>query len=162
MLVCVCTYPVWSDIDVALLCVQTRFQRRANVTEGTLLFVVCVHVVSATPLDSRIYVTCRYVFVFCHVSKSMFFFCTILSVRPVPQRQESVNGLDVIQPHPPKPNPGLCLWCLDRWARLLSRWPEDLHAPFQEFSGRSGWWHLGCSCLFILFLAGELPDQCPV
>lgn len=50
-------------------------------------FAVGVYVVSATPLYSRIYVTYSYVFVFCYVSKSFFFFCTILSVRPVPQLQ---------------------------------------------------------------------------
>lgn len=49
----------------------------------------CACSVSATPLNCRIYVTCSYAFVFCHVSKSFLFcfVCTILSVHPVPQLQ---------------------------------------------------------------------------
>lgn len=57
-----------------------------DVTE-CVAFAVGAHVVSATLLNSRIYVTCSYAFVFCHVSKSCCFFCTILSVHPVPQLQ---------------------------------------------------------------------------
>lgn len=83
-------------------------------------FSVGVHVVSATPLDSRFYVTCSYVFVFCHVFKVSFFLYNSFSSSS--STAAGISGsLDVIQLRLTKPNPALGLWHLGRKAGLLSR-----------------------------------------
>lgn len=77
-----------------------------NVTE-CVAFALGVHVVSATLLNSRIYVTCSYAFVFCHVSKFFFLYNSFSSSSSA---AAGISGdSDVIQPRPSKPNPALSL-----------------------------------------------------
>ena len=58
---------------------------------------------SATPLNSRIYVTCSYAFVFCRVFK-VFFLFLYNSFSSSSSTAAGIPGdFDVIQPRPPKP-----------------------------------------------------------
>lgn len=142
---CVCLYLCGLYWCSPIMCAD-------NVTE-CVAFALGVHVVSATLLNSRIYVTCSYAFVFCHVSKFFFFvqffqfiqFCSCrdfwwLRCNPATsiQTQSSSQSLTSGQE--------------GRSSVLLVRRPPRNHL---RVSGRGGWWHLGDSCLFILFLAGE-------
>lgn len=124
---CVCVW-YWCS---SVMYMQTWFQWRATVTECT-----CACSVSATPLNSRTYVTCSYAFVSCHVSKSV---CTISLFSSSSSTAAGISGdFDVIQPRPSKPNPAL--ESLDVWESLRSRWLEDLHTTTWEFQaeGRGG------------------------
>lgn len=59
----------------------------------------CACSVSATPLDSRIYVTCSYVFVSCHV---LSLFVLYNSFSSSSSTAAGIPGdFDVIQPRPP-------------------------------------------------------------
>lgn len=69
MLVCV-SVSVLFDIDVAVVCADV-VPEESQCNWAYVALSVGVPVVSATPLDSRIYVTCSYVF--CHVSKSFLY-----------------------------------------------------------------------------------------
>lgn len=147
---CLCvSVSVWFDIDVALLCLQTWFQRRANLSISCF-WCRCACSVSATPLDSRIYVTCSYVYVFCHVSVFFVQFFQFIqfnsyrdfwwlicnpatSAKTQPSSQSLTSGQE------------------GRSSVPLVRRPPRSHL---RVSGQGGRQHLGNTCLFILFLAG--------
>lgn len=68
---CLCvSVSVLFDIDVAVVCADV-VPEDSQCNWAYVALSVGVPVVSATPLDSRIYVTCSYVF--CHVSKSFLY-----------------------------------------------------------------------------------------
>lgn len=128
---CVCLYLCGLYWCSPIMCAD-------DVTE-CVAFAVGAHVVSATLLNSRIYVTCSYAFVFCHVSKSCWFFFLYNSFSSSSSAAAGISGdSDVIQPRPSKPSPALSLWLLGRRAGLLSRWSEDLHATTWESQAEVG------------------------
>lgn len=99
-------------------------------------FVVGVHVVSATPLEDRIYVTCSYVFVFCHVSKVFFFvqffqFIQFHSCR-------DFWWLGCKQATSPDAQPSSQSLSSGQKGRSSTRWFEDLHAATWEFQAEVG------------------------
>lgn len=141
---------MWFDIDASLSCVQTWFQRRANVT-----FAVGVHVVSAAPLDSRIYVMCGLCFV---MFQSLFFLFVFVQFFQFIQFHSCRDfcGLRCKSSHSHHDSTQFSVSDVRAGGQVfLSRCLEDLYSTSPRVSGRGGWWHLGKTCLFILFLVGK-------
>lgn len=155
--VCMCVIWYWCG---PVVCVQMWFQRRAKCNWVCVGFAVGVYVVSATPLYSRVYVTYSYVFVFCYVSKSFFFLYNSFSSSSSTATRLS-GGIDVTRPHPPK-TPSSCQSLKSgQEGRSSVTLVRRLPRSHLRVSGRGGRWHLGNTCLFILFLCRRAPDHIP-
>lgn len=150
---CVC------DVILMRPCCVCRCGSRGepNVTRVYACLSVGVYVVSAAPLYSRIHVTYSYVFVFCYVSKS-FLFCFVLYNSFSSSSSTATRlsgGIDVTEPRPPT-TPSSCQSLKSgQEGRSSVTLVRGLPRSHLRVSGRGGRWHLGSTCLFILFLAGE-------
>lgn len=148
---CVCLFVIWYYCSPGM-CADV-FPEESQFNWVYAAFVVGVHVVSATPLEDRTYVTCSYVFVFCHVSKSFFFvqffqFIQFHSCRDFWWlRCEQAMSADA-QPS----SQSLLSGQKGRSSVPLVQRPPCSHL---RVSGRGGRWHLGNIRLFIFFLVGK-------
>lgn len=135
MLVCVCICVIWYWCSPVPMC-------------NWIAFAVGVHVVCLQllwTLESMWHVaTCFVMF-----SKSFLY----NSFSSSSSTAAGIPGdFDVIQPRPPKPPIRLSVSdVLGRRAGLPSPLVKKTQPP-ESFRARGGWWHLGSTCLFILFL----------
>lgn len=142
---------VWFDIDVALLCVERWFQR-SQCNCVCCLCCMCACSVSATPLNSRSmwHVATHLCFVMFQspVFVQFFQFIQFHSFRDFWRLRCNPATSIKTQSNSQSPTSGQ----EGRSSVQLVWRPPRNHL---SISGRGGWWHLGNTCLFILFLAGE-------
>lgn len=155
---CVCLFVIWYYCSPGM-CADV-FPEESQFNWVYAAFVVGVHVVSATPLEDRIYVTCSYVFVFCHVSKSFLFFFLYNSFSSSSSTAAGTSGgLRCEQAMSADAEPSsqsLLSGQKGRSSVPLVQRPPCSHL---RVSGRGGRWHLGNTCLFIFFLCWKAPDE---